>query len=83
MQSFLGFCNFYRRFIREYGVTARPLTALTKKEAPFTWTDECESAFQGLKRKLTQAPLLRHFDPELPTCIETDASAIVAAGVLS
>jgi hypothetical protein len=39
VQSFLGFCNFYRRFVGEYGRIARPLTILTKKDIPFKWTE--------------------------------------------
>lgn len=83
VQAFLGFCNFYRRFIREYGRVARPLTNLTKKGEAFTWTRACQEAFDELKSRLLQSPVLAHFDHDLPTKVETDSSDGVIAGVLS
>jgi predicted aspartyl protease len=83
VQSFLGFCNFYRRFIKNYSRIARPLAQLTKKELPFLWNQQCQSAFDELKRRLVDSPVLRHYRPELPTKLETDASDGVVAGVLS
>ena len=63
VQSFLGFCNFYRKFILNYGRIARPLTALTRKENPFFWDARCRAAFTELKDRLVDAPLLVHFNP--------------------
>ena len=83
VQSFLGFCNFYRRFIKDYGRIAKPLHRLTRKEVPFEWSQDCQRAFEELKRLLTTAPVLIHYDPEAPTMIETDASDGVLGGVLS
>ena len=83
VQSFLGFCNFYRRFIKDYSRVAKPLNHLTRKDVPFTWTGHHQEAFEGLKRRLTDAPILRHYHPELETKLETDASDGVVAGVLS
>lgn len=83
VQSFLGFCNFYRRFIKEYGRIARPLNRLTRKELPFVFDDECLRTFKELKKRLVSSPLLAHFEPELPSRLETDASEGVIAGVLS
>lgn len=82
VQAFLGFCNFYRRFIREYGRVARPLSNLTRKGEAFNWTLACQDAFDELKDRLISAPVLAHFDHELPTKVETDASDGVLAGVL-
>jgi hypothetical protein len=45
IQSFLGFCNFYRRFIRDYGTIARPLVRLTRQETPFIFDSDCYTAF--------------------------------------
>jgi transposase InsO family protein len=83
VQSFLGFCNFYRRFIKDYGRTARLLNRLTRKDQPFVFDASCRQAFNELKRQLVAAPLLVHFDPNKPTQMETDASDGVVAGVLS
>ncbi|BCR85209.1 uncharacterized protein ACHE_20667S [Aspergillus chevalieri] len=83
VQSFLGFCNFYRRFIKNYSRIAKPLNHLTRKDVPFTWTNVCQEAFEELKKYLTDAPILRHYHPELETKLETDASDGVVAGVLS
>ena len=61
VRSFLGFCNFYRRFIRDFSKLAKPLTGLTKKDAPFDWTSACQSAFDSLKKMVTEAPILAHY----------------------
>jgi hypothetical protein len=83
IQSFLGFCNFYRRFIEEYSKIAKPLFALTKKGVPWSWTEKCQGAFEELKKKLTKAPVLAHYDPHAQTRVETDASDEALGGVLS
>jgi len=81
VQSFLGFCNFYRKFILNYGRVARPLTALTRKENVFLWDRYCQSAFTELKSRLVNAPLLVHFNPQYESMVETDASDGVLGGV--
>ncbi|KAI0992056.1 hypothetical protein K3495_g16130, partial [Podosphaera aphanis] len=83
VQSFLGFYNFYRRFIKNYGVISRPLTNLTKTNTPFRFDQECIDAFDALKLALTSAPILQHYNLELECMLETDASDGVVAGVLS
>ena len=83
VQSFLGFCNFYRKFIKDYSRIAQPLHRLTRKDVQFTWTPGCEESFQELKRRLINAPVLQHYRPDLETRLETDASDGVVAGVLS
>lgn len=83
VQSFLGFANFYRRFIRNYSRIVSPLTALTKKDTPFLWTDQCQKAFDELKQRFVSAPILRHFDPKANTILETDASDYAVGTILS
>src|SRR6266566_2610671 len=83
VQAFLGFANFYRRFIQGFSALASPLSALTKKDQPFLWTTQTESAFQALKQAFTTAPILQHFDPEKSIIVETDASDYVSTGILS
>ena len=83
VQSFLGFANFYRRFIRDYSKIIGPFTALTRKDIPYNWSPECHSAFEDLKQRFTSAPILLHFDPEAPTYLETDASDYAMGTILS
>jgi len=83
VQSFLGFANFYRRFIKDYSKVARPLTELTKKTGTWIWGTEAELAFNDLKKRFTMTPILRHFDPAKPVIIETDASDFAIGAVLS
>ena len=74
VQSFLGFANYYRRFIKGFSGIAAPLSALTKKDVEFRFDQKCEQAFKELKRQLTTAPSLTIFDPEKEAILETDAS---------
>jgi transposase InsO family protein len=89
VQVFLGFCNFYRRFIAKYSKIAAPLTSLFKgskngrQEAPFQWNDGADTAFRQLRDAFAQAPILAHFDPSLRIRVETDASIVAIAAILS
>ncbi len=88
VQAFLGFANFYRRFIHGYSKIAAPLSNLTRKDQKsfiFPWTKVSpeQRAFEGLKKAFTSAPVLAHFDPDKETWLETDASDYVVASVLS
>ena len=83
VRSFIGFCNFYRRFIREFLKIAGPLNTLTKKDVKFEWSEQCDRAFEGLKQRVCEAPILMHFDPSKQCHLETDSSDYVSAGVLS
>ncbi|KAK3539000.1 hypothetical protein QTP86_023601 [Hemibagrus guttatus] len=84
LQRFLGFANFYRRFIRNYSSVAGPLTSLLRgKPKRLAWTDQARMAFQQLKDCFTTAPILRHPDPDLPFVVEVDASSSGLGAVLS
>ena len=83
VQEFLGFANFYRRFIKAFAKLAVPLTALTKKDEPWLWTPRCQKAFTLLKNAFTSAPVLAHFDSSLQSVIETDASDYAVSAVHS
>jgi hypothetical protein len=83
VQSFLGFANFYRRFVKGYSNIVTPMTRLTRKNTHFIWSDECSQSFETLKQAFTTAPILRHFDYDRDIIVETDASDYVSAGVLS
>ena len=82
-QEFLGFANFYRRFIEGFSKIAKPITDLTKKEHVYQWDSNCQKAFDILKTKFTEAPILAHFLSDQPTVIETDASDYALGAVLS
>ena len=58
IHSFLGLAGYYRRFIKDFSRLVAPMTRLTMKEVKFEWNDQCEKAFQELKRRLTSAPIL-------------------------
>lgn len=83
IQAFLGFANFYRRFIRNFSKIVVPLVQLTHKDVRFDFNSACETAFATLKSAFTSAPILLHFDPSKEVIIECDASDFVSAGVLS
>jgi hypothetical protein len=83
LQSFLGFRNFLQRFIKGYSEITVPLTELTRKDVRWHWDPPQQTAFERLKEAFTTAPVLAHFDPELSTVVETDASDHKMAAVLS
>jgi len=84
VQSFLGFANFYRRFIKDYSRVARPLTELTIKQGKeWAWNQEAEAAFLELKQWFTTASVLVHFDSTKPVVIETDTPDFAIGGVMS
>jgi hypothetical protein len=89
IQVFLGFANFYRRFIKGFSRIVRPMTAMLRggKEGkifgPFVPTTEMKEAFWRLQSEFTKAPVLAHFDYERPIRLETDASGYAIAGIIS
>lgn len=82
LQRFLGFANFYRRFIRDFSGVAKPLYDLTKKTAEWQWSDAHQKAFERLRQTFTTAPALRIYDWDRPAVVEVDASNWSAGGVL-
>jgi hypothetical protein len=83
VQSFLGFANFYRRFIHGYSDKVRPLNIAIKKGTIWNWTKECETAFEDLKQAFVTAPVLAHWIPGRKLLVETDASDGAIAAILS
>ena len=83
VRSFIGFCNFYRRFIEGYSKICKPLNDLTKKDTVLVWSAACEAAFQKLKDQFKTAPLLVHFEPDRSTVVETNTSDFALACILS
>ena len=96
IQAFLGFLNFYRRFVEWFSQCVRLLIELTKEEQYstrsekkrvkyylFEWTEVCQKAFENLKHAFTMAPMLAHYNAKLKTWVKTDSSNFVTAGMLS
>jgi len=84
VQSFLGFANFYQRFIKDYARIAHPLHSITKKSVPnsFTLPSNAIQAFESLKSAFTSAPVLLHFNPNSPSWLVTDTSDFAISGIL-
>ena len=82
VQAFLGFANYYHRFIINYSTKACPLIDLTK-DVPFTWGHTQQQAVGEPRARFLSAPILTQFDRTLETIIETDASNQAIAGILS
>ena len=85
IRQFVGLASYYRRFVPGFAKIAAPLHALTKKDVPFEWTSECETAFCKLKELLVTAPVLSYprFGHDREFILETDASGIGLGAVLS
>lgn len=83
VQSFLGFVNFYRRFIKDFSDIAKPLHNLTRKDIDFQWTDACQEAFDSLKTAITSTPILIFPDDNRPYRVEADSSNYATGAVLS
>ena len=83
VRGFLGFANFYRRFIKDCSEIVRPLTYLTKKgSAKLVWNKKAQLAFEQLKTAFISEPTLQQFDYEKATRVETDSSGWCVGGTL-
>nr|GEW37843.1 reverse transcriptase domain-containing protein [Tanacetum cinerariifolium] len=82
VRSLLGHVGFYRRFIQDFSKIARPMTHLLEKETPFVFSKDCINAFETLKKKLTEAPILVIPDWNLPFELMCDASDFAIDAVL-
>ena len=83
VRAFLGFTGFYRYFVPNYSVIARPLIDLTKKATPFHWDPPQQKAFLTLKSHMCSQPVLKQPDYDKPFFLATDASAYGVGAVLS
>ncbi|GFX29077.1 retrovirus-related Pol polyprotein from transposon 17.6 [Trichonephila clavipes] len=82
IKSFLGCCNFYRRYIKNFAKRAPPLTNLLRKDTPFEWTSETQEAFNDIKEAILNLPVLALPDPNAELQITTDASSRGIGAVL-
>jgi len=83
VRSFLGFCSYYRRFVKGFSSEAKPLFKLTENHTKFIWTDSCQKAFISLKRVLISSPVLSFPIEEEEFILDTDASNHGLGAVLS
>ena len=82
-RRFVAFCNYYRRFIKNFADYSRHITRLTKKNVEFNLTSECQKAFEYFKKALMSPQILQYPDFAKPFCITTDASKQACGAVLS
>ena len=83
VRSFLGFCNFYRCFIRNFSEIAKPLNELMQKDKKWTWEIDQNQAFLHLKFIITSSPILVFPEPHRPYLVEADSSGYATGAVLS
>ena len=83
VRGFLGFGNFYWRFIRHFSEIAKPLNDLLKKDQKFEWTEDCQKSFEDLKKCFTEEPVLMMPNHMKPFQIESDASKYASGAVLT
>lgn len=82
IRQFLGLTGFFRKFVKNYASIVKPLTKLTRKDSIWTWGEQENNAFENLKAKLTERPILALYDANARTEVHTDASQEGIAGML-
>ena len=83
VRRFLGFTNYYRKFIPRFADIVRPLMNLTRKDVEFEWTPQCQQVFELMKEMLLKEPILKYPDPNYGYILYTDPSKYAWAGVLT
>ena len=83
VRSFLGLASYYRKFVMNFALVANPLVQLTRKEAAFVWSVDCETAFGRLKAALISPPILAYPSLKRPFRLYTDASNVAVGVVLA
>lgn len=82
LQRFLGLCNYFRRFIKDYALKNNVLQTLLKKDVSFDFSTECKVAFECLKEELASPPVLCIYNPSAETELHTDASSYSFGAIL-
>ena len=82
VQSYLGMVNYFRHLIFNFAETIKPIVALTRKNTPFIWNQDCEDAFLKIQDEIINKPTLKNIDPEKELFLSTDASRTAICGIL-
>ncbi len=82
LRSFIGLCNYYRIYVKDFSTIAHPLYALLKKDVAWTWSDEAQEAFNTFKEKLSEFPILRRPDFNKVFILHTHWSALGIGAIL-
>jgi hypothetical protein len=82
LRALLGTYNYYRKFIKNFARKAAPLNRLLQNDVPWEWSEPCQEAFQSLKVSMTEAPILRRPNMNLPFELHIDWSAVGLCAVL-
>ena len=83
IRSFIGMANYYRKYIKNFALIAKPLTSLLRKDHKWDWNENCQNSFDTIKSILTNPPLLAHFKQGDPLILYTDASGYGIGAILS
>ncbi len=83
MQFFIDFCNFYHCFIKNFSKIVWLMIQLIQKEMIFEWDYACQMIFDHMKKWMTKAFILYHFDQNKETILETDSFNYVNDDILS
>ena len=82
LRSFLGLVNYYGKFTKNLSEVAAPLNQLLQKTAKWIWIPTCQQNFQSLKKALTSAKVVCHYNPRLPLSVACDASSVGIGAVI-
>ena len=82
VRSFLGLATYCSRFIPDFATVTEPLRLLTRKDIPWRWNSVHQTAFDNLKKLLTDSQVMAHYDPSAPTQLRFDASPVGLGAVL-
>jgi hypothetical protein len=76
LRSFIGLCNYYMIYVQDFNTIVHPLYALLKKDVAWTWNKDAQEAFDTLKEKLSEFPILKRHDFNKVFILHTDWSAV-------
>jgi hypothetical protein len=82
LRAVLGTANYYQKFVENYSIIATPLNNLLREDVAWDWSQDCQKAFDTIKEKLTQAPILRRPDYSRPFELHTDWNGVGLSAIL-